>query len=163
MDISIIVAFTKKHKVIGMQERLPWGYIKEDMQRFKERTLSHYCVVGNNTFKTLPPLTGRHLIVLSRTQKSSAFDVIFASSVKDAIDIAKKNAEKELFCIGGAQVYKAFLPFANRLYITEIADEYEGDTFFPSFNINEYELVENIKIPTVTFKIYERRLWTLKC
>ena len=155
MDISIIVAFAGKSRVIGCSGHLPWGYIKADMQRFKECTFSHFCVVGYKTFTTLPPLEGRHLIVLSRKHQSSTSDIVFASSVDEAINIAKENKEMELFCIGGSQVYKAFLPLANRLYITEVAGEHEGDAFFPAFNLSEYDLVEYKEMERVTFKTYE--------
>lgn len=156
MDISIIVAFAKHNRVIGSNGYLPWGHIKEDMQRFKECTLSHFCVVGYKTFSTLPPLKGRHLIVLSKKHSSFTSDVTFASSVREAIGIAEQNNEKELFCIGGEQIYKAFLPLANRLYITEIEGKYEGDAFFPPCNLSEYKLVKDEKRFEITFKIYER-------
>lgn len=156
MKISIIVAFASENRVIGANGKLPWN-IKEDLSRFKRITMGHSCVVGFNTFEKLPILQGRLLIVLSKHYKINTGYAVSTSSVEEAIRIAKERGETELFCIGGEQTYRTFLPLADRIYITEVLGKYEGDTFFPPFETRKYKLQEEEKLAGLIFKIYERK------
>lgn len=156
MEINIITAFTKKNRVIGKDGHLIW-HIPEDLTRFKTLTMNHFCVVGYNTFVFLPPLPNRHLIVLSKKHKIEKEGVFVATSRDEAIDIAMRHGQTELFCIGGQKVYECFLPIANTLYITEVLKEYDGDTFFPVFNRDDYNLIEEIKLEKVVFKTYKKK------
>ncbi len=157
MKISIIVAFAGKNRVIGANGILPWN-IKEDLARFKSITMGHCCVVGFTTFEKLPILKGRHLIVLSKNHRISTEYATSASSVEEAICMAEQRGETELFCIGGEQTYRAFLPLVDKIYTTEILSEYEGDAFFPFFVESEYILKKEEKLDMLIFKVYERRL-----
>ena len=153
MKISIITAFTQKNRVIGKDGSLIWN-IPEHLKRFKTLTQGHFCVVGYNTFKFLPPLPNRHLIVLSKDHKIEKEGVLVAKNQKEAIDIAKKAGATELFCIGGQKVYECFLTSASTLYITEVLEDYDGDSFFPTFDESEYNLTEEIELEKVVFKTY---------
>jgi len=155
MKISIVVAFASENRVIGANGKLPWD-IKEDLARFKSITMGHCCVVGFTTFEKLPILKGRSLIVLSKHHKIHTGYAISASNVEQAIRIAEEKEETELFCIGGEQTYKAFLPKANKIYATQILGKYDGDTFFPAFKESEYTLKEEEKLNNLIFKVYEK-------
>jgi len=156
MKVNIITAFTKKNRVIGKDGYLIWS-IPEDLKRFKTLTMGHFCVVGYNTFIGLPPLPNRKLIVLSKNHNIKKEGIFVARTQGEAIDIVKKEGAKEVFCIGGQKIYECFLPIANTLYITEVLEEYEGDTFFPVFNENEYNLIEEIKLEKIVFKTYQKK------
>ena len=155
MKISIITAFSKPTRAIGKDGHLVWK-LPKDMARFKSLTMGHFCVVGYNTFSTLPILPGIKLIVLSKKHKINTAGIFLASSVEMAIDIAKTQGEDELFCIGGEQIYKIFLPIADVLYITEVLEKHEGDAFFPRFCEQDYLLLsEEISLELV-FKTYKK-------
>ena len=156
MKVNIITAFTKKNRVIGKDGYLIWS-IPEDLKRFKTLTMGHFCVVGYNTFIGLPPLPNRKLIVLSKNHNIKKEGIFVARTQGEAIDIVKKEGAKEVFCIGGQKIYECFLPIANTLYITEVLEEYEGDTFFPVFNENEYNLIEEVKLEKIVFKTYQKK------
>jgi len=156
MNISIIVAFAKKNRLIGSEGKLLWK-LPKDLKRFKSITMGHFCVVGFNTFSYLPPLPDRHLIVLSQKHKIDSSCHYYASSIHEAIDIAKSKKERELFCIGGEKTYTSFLPFADTLYITEVLGEYEGDAFFPMFDENDYNLISEERLENMIFKTYNRK------
>lgn len=155
MNISIVVAFAKKNRLIGSLGHLLWK-LPKDLARFKKLTMDHFCVVGFNTFYYLPPLQGRHLIVLSKKHKIDNPIHYYASSIDEAIDIAKSKNETELFCIGGEKTYTAFLPLAHTLYITEVLGEYKGDAFFPIFNECDYTLISKKRIENMIFKTYKK-------
>ena len=156
MEINIITAFTKKNRVIGKDGSLIWN-IPEDLKRFKTLTTGHFCVVGYNTFMFLPPLPNRKLIVLSKKHKIERESVFVASCQEEAIDIANCHGVSELFCIGGQKVYECFLPIANTLYITEVLEEYEGDTFFPEFERDKYDIIEETFSEKAVFKTYQKK------
>ncbi|MAG78065.1 dihydrofolate reductase [archaeon] len=110
MPIEIIAAIAKNN-VIGYKNKIPWD-IPEDKEHFKKITLGKVVIMGRKTFDSIGILKGRKNIILTRKQP-----VIIK--------------HKDFFVIGGAEIYKLFLPFANKLYITQIDEEYKGDTFFP--------------------------------
>ena len=157
MKISIIVAFASENRVIGVSGTLPW-HIKEDLARFKAITMGHCCVVGFNTFATLPILQGRHLIVLSKHHSVNTASAEVTCSVEEAIHIAESRGESELFCIGGEQTYKAFLSRADKIYTTEVFGHYDGDAFFPVFDEKKYLLTAEEHCINFVFKTYEKIL-----
>lgn len=132
MSINIIVAMDK-NGVIGKDGKLPWN-VPSDLQFFKTATLGRTVVMGANTHASIGrSLPNRTNIVLSRGTNFG---------VPQVLDIAKKE---EIFVIGGAQVYSAFLPHAENLIITTIDGEFEGDTWFPEYNKDNFKLVDNRK------------------
>ena len=155
MKISIVVAFARENRVIGMNGTLPWS-IKEDLARFKSITMGHCCVVGFTTFEKLPILKGRSLFVLSKYHKINTECAVSVSSVQEAIRMAEERGETELFCIGGEQTYKAFMPLAKKIYATEVLGQYEGDAFFPPFAESEYTLKTEERRQDIIFKVYEK-------
>ena len=156
MKVSIITAFTQENRIIGKDGSLIWN-IPEDLKRFKSLTHGHFCVVGYNTFMFLPPLPNRNLIVLSKNHKIKRESIFVARSKEESIDIATHHGATKLFCIGGQKTYECFLPIATTLYITEVLEEYEGDSFFPTFDESEYNLIEEIHLEKVVFKTYQKK------
>jgi len=130
MVISQIVAVAL-NGVIGVNNGLPWK-MPNDTAYFKEKTLGHHIVMGRRNYeaegKALP---NRMNIVITRNFNYQIDDGIVVHQIEDAITIAEKAGEKELFIVGGEEIYKLAMPFTNRIYLTRISTEADGDTFYP--------------------------------
>jgi dihydrofolate reductase len=114
--------------VIGKDGKVPWR-IPEDLAHFKKMTLGHAIIMGRGTWDEVgKPLPGRRNIVVSRTVSALAGAEV-TSSLEHAIALARETDEEPRI-IGGAQIYRAALPFATRIYLTEVHRSPEGDTFF---------------------------------
>lgn len=128
MQISVIVARTL-NKVIGKQNAMPW-HLPVDLAWFRQHTLGKPVIMGRKTFESIGRLLpNRPNIILSR----SGFTVegaYSAESLEQAVDIAKKFASEEIFIIGGGELFRQAMPLADKLYLTEIQTELDGDTFF---------------------------------
>ncbi len=138
MTISIIAAVAENN-VIGNNNKLIW-HISEDLKRFKKLTTGHSVVMGRKTYESLPfkPLPKRKNIVIS-SQKDLKFEgAVIVNSVKEALEECKN--EEEIFICGGAEIYKLFLPVADKLYITKVHKSFEGDTFFPEPDLSEWKI-----------------------
>lgn len=140
MKISIISALAK-NRVIGKKNALPW-YLPADLKHFKETTMGKPIVMGFNTFKSIgeKPLPGRKNIVLTKDANYQVPEsCLLATSIDEMLKICKDDPE--VMICGGASVYQQFLPVADRLYLTYIDHDFEGDIFFPEFNANEWREV----------------------
>lgn len=134
MTLSIIVAMTKD-RVIGKDNQLPW-HLSEDLKRFKKITMGHPIIMGRKTYDSIGrSLPGRENIVITRNPSYQAEGVTVVHSLDEAI--ARRSAEEELFVIGGAKIYQVAFPLVNRMYITFIEKPFEGDTFFPEFELEK--------------------------
>ena len=136
MNISIIVAVAKNN-AIGKDNKLLW-HLSEDLKRFKRLTSGFYIIMGKNTYFSLPkrPLPNRTHIILTDVPGEEIDDCIMAYSIEEAIK--KMDPENENFVIGGASIYRQFLQYANRLYITWVHASFEADTFFPQLDMEEW-------------------------
>ena len=136
--ISIIVAIAR-NGVIGDKNALLW-HIKEDMRFFRTTTSGHAVIMGRKTFESLgsKPLPKRTNIVITRADRSFE-GALTAHSLEEAIAMAKEDGE--VFVIGGAQIYAEALSIADRMYITRVERDYEGDTSFPEIDVSQWELV----------------------
>ncbi len=136
MIVSLIAALTQ-NKVIGKNNDLPWQ-LPDDMKYFMQKTKGHHVIMGRKNYDSIPekfkPLPNRTNIVVTRQKNFQAKDCHVVHSLEDAMAIAEQQNEPEVFLIGGAEIYKQGLPFTNRMYLTEIKTNLEGDTFFPEFN-----------------------------
>lgn len=154
--IITLVAAHDPNLVIGKDGGLPWRY-PEDLKHFKQTTLGHTIIMGRGVFEELNniPLPGRNNIVLSTTRNYD--NVITYNSLEDALD-SLGDDEDEVFIIGGGVLYRQALKIADKLIITEIHKEYEGDTFFPEYRDNigdvwhETEREEKEALSFVTYK-----------
>ena len=135
MNISIIAAVGKNNE-LGINNDLIWHF-KEDMQFFKKTTTGSTVIMGRKTFESLPKaLPNRRNIVISKNKDYSAEGAEVADSIESALELTKND---NVFIIGGASIYKAFLPYAKDIYLTEIEAEYpDADTFFPTFQKSDY-------------------------
>lgn len=132
--LNIIVACTDKENVIGKDNKLPW-HLPEDLQHFKEITMGKTIVMGRKTFESLPKvLPGRHHIVLTRNQnyKVNNPNVEVVTGNINNIFKKMKYSENEYFIIGGAEIYKSGIKFADKIYLTRIYENIEGDAYFPT-------------------------------
>lgn len=133
--ISIIVAYDANF-VMGKGNQLPW-HIPADLKRFKERTTGHVVIMGRKTWESLPkkPLPGRINLILSRTMSCDSPDTFVLADLHEAITFAhEKYPEKEIFIIGGRQVYEQALRdgVVDVIYLTYVHGEHDGDIFFPN-------------------------------
>lgn len=137
---KIIIAAMDEEKAIGRDGKIPWHY-PEDMKHFKEKTTGYSVLMGRKTYESLPedfrPLPDRENIVLTRS------DPEFNESVKvvNSLEEAYQSAENEkLFIAGGASVYKQTLKDADRMILTKIPETHDGDTFFPEWDKENWDL-----------------------
>ena len=163
MIISIIAAMDE-NRGIGMNNQLPW-HLPADLIRFKRLTMGHHMLVGRKTFQSIgSPLPGRQMVILTRNQDFQAPGCLRAASLEEGLSLARDAGEKEIFVIGGSEVYQEALPMADHLYLTVVHKKAEVDTFFPEFDEAEWLEVcsqdvsadEKNSLPT-TFKHFVRR------
>lgn len=142
MKISMIVAMTEG-RVIGIKNSLPWK-LPNDMKWFRKNTMGKPIVMGRKTFESFgaKPLPGRINIIISRDKSYQASDSIVVHSVDEAIKAA--GDVDEVMIIGGASFYEQMLPKADRLYLTFVHAELDGDAWFPEINNNDWNKVEKI-------------------
>ncbi len=146
-----------RERIIGLENDMPWR-IPEDQRLFREITLGHPVVMGRKTFESLPaPLKKRRNIVISRSwsELPDNEDTELVSSLNEAIDLVSETTN-EIFIIGGAQIYTAALPLADRLYISRVHKEYAGDTLFPMFSEELWPITETREFSEFTLEIRER-------
>lgn len=136
--VSVIAALAR-NRAIGIENRLPWR-LPEDLAHFKALTLSHPILMGRKTFESLGrPLPGRTNIVITRNSGYRRDGCLAADSIAAALALCR-DAD-EVFFIGGAELYGQALPLADRLYLTEIQAEVEGDAWFPDYDRTQWREV----------------------
>ncbi len=149
-EVIIIVAMTPD-RLIGKNHQMPW-HLAEDLQSFKQITSGHTVVMGRKTFASIgQPLPGRTNLVISRTVKSIAGCEVFAD-MESALQRGDELGEKT-FVIGGSQIYQAALPLANCLYVSWVNGDFSGDTFFPDFSLDDWQV--NTEEEFATFKLVQ--------
>ena len=137
--ISVIVA-KSQNGVIGVNNKLPW-YLPADLKRFKEITVGHTVVMGRKTFQSIiarlgKPLPNRRNIVLTRDESYAYPRVEVIHSLSDLLDI-----DEELHVIGGAEIYRQLIDRVDRLYMTEVKANIDGDTYFPAIDMCDWREV----------------------
>lgn len=133
--VSLIVAMAK-NRVIGINNTLPW-HLPADLKHFKALTMGHHIVMGRKTYESIgKPLPGRTSVVVSRNRKLKIAGCIVAHTLEQALAVCA--VDDEIFVVGGAELYVRALPIADKLYITEIQKDAQGDAFFPVINHDEW-------------------------
>lgn len=134
-----LIAAVARNGVIGRDNRLPWR-LPEDLRHFKALTMGHPMIMGRKTWESLPGcLPGRLHIVVTRNSDYRAKGGTMAGSLTAAIQTAgESDGGGEIFVIGGAELYAQALPIADRLRLTEIGADFEGDARFPNFDRNKW-------------------------
>jgi len=161
--VSLIVAMSS-NGVIGREGDLPW-HLPVDLRHFKKTTMGHHLIIGRATWDEVgKPLPGRTMVVVTRNRDFSAEDVLVAHSMEEALPLVRDDDEP--FIGGGAEIYRQALEaeLVDRLYITRVHAEVEGDTFFPEFDPDDWLLVDRVDHPaneknqySCSFEIYDRR------
>ncbi len=167
MTVSLIVAMAR-NAVIGNEGDLPWR-LSADLRRFKQLTMGHAVIMGRKTYESiarrLPQqlLPGRTSIVITRQEDyAAAPGAIVTGSMGEALEAVA--GDPEAFIIGGAQIYRAALPLVDRIYITEVQANVDGDTAFPAWDRSQWELIEQSDHAAdernsydYSFRVYQRR------
>lgn len=131
---ALIVAYAK-NKVIGNKGCIPWK-IKGEQRRFKELTTGNVVIMGRRSYEEIGrPLPDRTTIVVSNTKNFDGENCLTAKSLTEAIELA---GDRDVYISGGAKLYEEALPLVEKMYITEIDCDIEGDTYFPPFDENEF-------------------------
>jgi dihydrofolate reductase len=140
MSVTLIAAVAS-NGVIGLNNTLIWK-LPADQAFFRAQTIGKPILMGRKTFESLGrPLKDRKNVVLSRSLEEAPAGCILVSSLKEAIE---RYANDDLMVIGGAEIYRQSLPFADRLLLTEIEESFEGDTYFPEFDRSEWTLISRV-------------------
>lgn len=140
-----IIAAVAKNNVIGNKNNLIWN-LPEDLKRFKRITSGHTIIMGRKTFESLGRILPdrKHVIITNNINYSIDNQNV---EVINNLDFLEKyiKSEEESFVIGGASIYKELMPLVNKMYITKINEEFEGDAYFPQIDFNQWSLVEKVK------------------
>ena len=134
MTISAVVAIAENY-AIGKNNQLLW-YLPNDLKQFKQITSGHTVIMGRKTYKSVgKPLPNRRNIVITR-QNVEIPGCVVVNSVEAALGLC--TGEREVFIIGGAEIYKLALPLTNRIYLTIVHRSFEADAFFPPISMREW-------------------------
>lgn len=151
MKISLIVAMAS-NRVIGVDNRMPW-HLSADLKKFKRITMGSPILMGRKTFESIGrPLPGRRNVIISRNPAYRQEGCEVFNDLEQALTCC--GDAEEIFVIGGAKLYKTLLPRADYLYLTEINQEFTGDTLFPEFDRQDWREIDREDIaddPTVDF------------
>jgi dihydrofolate reductase len=137
--LSVIVAFAN-NRVIGLNNELPWK-LQEDLKHFRALTTGHHIIMGRKTYDSIGRLLpGRVTVIVTRNPEYEVDGAIVVNSIESAISVC--GTDDEPFLIGGEELYISGLPLANKIYITEIDANCEGDAFFPELDASKWELTD---------------------
>jgi dihydrofolate reductase len=155
MSEIIIIAAMAKNRVIGKDNKIPWS-IKEDMARFRELTIGWPCIMGRKTWESLPkkPLPGRLNIIVSKTMTEPPQDVKVFPSLTAAVEHCAEY--EKVFICGGETLYKQALEIADKIELTLIHKEYDGDTYFPEITPSIWAQANTTKFDTYSFITYTK-------
>src|SRR6266478_7668281 len=156
MKIALIVAISE-NGVIGDKGKVPW-HIREDLQRFKRLTMGHPIIMGRRTYESIgKPLPGRTNIVLTQNSNFTAPPEVLAfASLDGALDHCRRQNHGTMFIIGGSKVYQLALPLADKLFVTEVHQDVNGDTKFPGYDRREWKETARENGPECSFVEYVR-------
>lgn len=163
MRISLIVALDQQGG-IGRQGVLPW-HLSTDLRRFKTLTMGHHMLMGRKTWESIGrALPGRISIVITRQHDYPAPGAVVVPSLVVGLEMVRAQGEQEAFIIGGAEIFAAGLPYADRLYLTRVHTSIQdADVYFPELKAGRWKLVEEHQFPAderneyaTTFQILDR-------
>ena len=140
MLISAIVA-KAKNNVIGKDNDIPW-YLPADLKYFKKVTINHHIVMGRKVYQSIgKPLPKRTNVIITRNPFFIVSNCFIANSIEEAISMAQENGDEEAMIIGGGEIYKQTMELWDRLYLTEVDADVEGDVYFPELDYSQWNLV----------------------
>lgn len=140
-NLSLIAAIGKNSE-LGLDNHLLW-HIPEDLKFYKDTTWGKNVVVGSNTLLSMPPkaFENRKAFVLSHKKIDNFLDVYSFNNIDGLLQLIKDSKE-EFIVIGGASIYKQFLPYVDTMYLTEVNEYFNADTFFPEVNLNDWDITQ---------------------
>lgn len=139
--ISFVFAMDK-HKVIGKDNWMPWD-LPRDLQFFKKLTMHHTIIMGRKTFESFKrPLPNRRNVIITRDQSYDQPECVILHSIEPVLAWNREDPDQEYFVIGGGEIFKHFLPYADRMYMTYIDALFEGDTYFPEYDQDQWKLTK---------------------
>nr|AIA16885.1 Dihydrofolate reductase [uncultured bacterium] len=161
--LSLLVA-ADEGNVIGKNNQLPW-HLPNDLKYFKNLTWGLPIVMGRKTYESIgKPLPGRTNIVITRNKDYAAEGIVVVHTIEEALNVAQEKGAREIFVIGGAEIFNSVFESANRIYLTRIHHRFEGDVFFPELN-EDWRLVKKHQYNADeknayahTFQVWERSL-----
>jgi dihydrofolate reductase len=157
MIISLIAAMAE-NRVIGLNGAMPWD-LPDDRRRFRSLTMGHPVIMGRRTFETIGhPLPGRRNIVMTQQMRYRAEGCDVVHDLRSAFEASEGS--REVFVIGGAEIYRQALPFAERIYLTIVHAEIAGDAFFPVIPPGEFKETEHAAAgsePPCSYLLLERQ------
>ena len=154
--LSLLVAYTKNKRVIGAQGKIPWK-LSSERNRFKEICKNKYVIMGRKSFEEIgKPLPYCTLVIVSHERIFKNLKT--CPSLDAAIEFCKAQGQEEILVAGGATIYEQALPYADKIYATEIDADFDGDTFFPALDDSWHGTVEEtheedgVKYKYITYK-----------
>lgn len=157
---KVIIAAMDENNTIGKDGDIPWHF-PEDLKHFKKATTGYPVVMGSETYKSLPddyrPLSNRKNIVLTRSGVDLDEDFIEAENLEDAWKLAEETGKDKVFIAGGSTVYRQTLDQAEKMMITRIHSEYDGDTYFPEWDHDKWIETRRDERSELSFITYERK------
>lgn len=161
--ISLVVAASEKN-AIGKDNQMMWN-LPNDLKFFKNTTWGMPVIMGRKTYESLgKALTGRINIVITRQSGWNAEGVTVAASMEDALKEVAKTDAKEAYVIGGGQIYEQSMDIADRIYLTRVHADIEGDTYFPNVEKEKFELISSLPFEAdekhayaYTFEVWQRK------
>lgn len=157
------IAAVSKNGIIGQNGQLPWS-IPADLKYFQQKTLGRIVIMGRKTYESIGgPLPKRHNIVVTRQKGYQAEGCKVFSNMGECIAYCQGLTDQygeEVFIIGGGDIYRITLPFIDRLYVTEIDKDFEGDAKFPTYNKAEFTEVSresHLGDPNYSFVVYQKK------
>ena len=161
MSLSIIVAMSE-NRTIGRDGDMPWR-LSADLRRFKRLTMGHSMIMGRKTYESIGRLLpGRTTIIITRQTNYEVPGAIIAHDLPQAIEAAQNDSE--IFVVGGGEIYRLALPQTNRIYLTRVHTQLDGDTQFPEVDFERWECIESEFVVAdekndydTTFEILQRR------
>ena len=158
--ISLLVAMAK-NRVIGANGGIPW-HLPNELKLFKSLTMGHHIMMGRKTYESIDRLLpGRTTVIVTRQRDYRVDGAIVAHSVPEALEACR--ADDEIFVIGGADLFRETLPVAERLYLTVVDAEPEGDTFMPELDLSAWRESSSQAFPAdekhahaYRFSVYDR-------
>ena len=154
----VSVAAVADNLVVGVDGELPWASIPEDKAQYRDRVANDPVILGRRTFESmLDDLPGRIQIVLSRRNREYDVETAYhADSVESAVELAESDGAEAAYVLGGSAIYELFQPHLDRMVLSRIPGNYDGDAYYPEWNADEWELIEEIPYDRFTLQQWRR-------
>lgn len=153
----ISVAALADNRVIGDDDRIPWESIPADKQQYRERVANDPVILGRRTYEMFDDMPGKIQIVMSRSDRAYDSETAFdAASVAEAVEIAQREGFERAYVLGGEGIYELFQPYLDRMVLSHVPGEYEGDAVYPAFDESEWRVEAETEYDRFTLREWVR-------